>query len=204
MNRLVLATAAVISMLIYGAGFSQAENAPVSAGDSPSSEYTQGTSPSHGDTILAQVITVSDGGAPTVPDTAPVATTGPTDAGVATVVKLPTTPAEKVEQDPVGSAGELVGAIRSGQWRLVAALLLGFLMFALSKARDNTSWFRGDRGGAILVGILAVGGALSTSLLSSGPIDWRLFVGSLGVMWTAVGGYTWAKRLIWPQDKGGE
>jgi len=111
------------------------------------------------------------------------------------------TPAAKVEADPAGSARELVAAIRGGNWRYVAALALAFMMFLLSRVRDKVKWFKGDRGGAILVGILAVAGALSTALASSGPIDWRLLLGAAGVMWTAVGGYTWLKRLIWPADK---
>lgn len=101
--------------------------------------------------------------------------------------------------DPLTTGGDLIQAVRSGQWRLAASLALALLMLLLGKAR-NASWspFKGDRGGAILVGLLAFAGALSTALATSAPLDWKLLLGTMGVLWTAVGGYTWIKRIIWP------
>ncbi len=110
------------------------------------------------------------------------------------------TPAESVESDPVGAAGTLVQAVKGGQWRLVASLVLAFLMMALAKLRSKIKWFEGDRGGAVLVGVLALAGAFSTALAADAKIDFKLFLGALGVMWTAVGGYSWFKRILWPQD----
>lgn len=129
------------------------------------------------------------------------------DAGaeVAVPVDVEAAPATtpSIEADPIGTVETLVKSIREGNWRLVAALALGLLMLGLAKAREwgpVAKLFSGDRGGAILVAVLALGGALSAALLSSASLDWKLFVGALGVAWTAVGGYTWAKRLIWPKD----
>jgi len=110
--------------------------------------------------------------------------------------------APDVEADPVGSVERLLAHVRAGEWRMVAAFLIAFLMYGFSrfKIRDRVKWFRGDRGGAVLVMLLALGAALSASLASQAPLDWRLFLGAVGVCWTAVGGFTWAKRLIWPKD----
>ena len=114
------------------------------------------------------------------------------------------TPVEKAEEDPLGEAAEVVNAIKSGNWRMAAAGLLAFLMLGLGKVRHKVKWFDGDRGGAVLVGILGFGGALSTALASGVALDLQLFIGAFGVVFTAVGGYTWLKRLIWPQDKPSE
>lgn len=116
----------------------------------------------------------------------------------------PSTPAEQADEDPVGTLGELVAAVRAGQWRAAAALALALLMLALAKARNwgpAQRLFGGDRGGAILVMLLSLAGGLSTALASEAPLDWKLFLGVVTVAFTAVGGYTWIKRLIWPADK---
>lgn len=135
-----------------------------------------------------------------------------TDGGgsVATVAELvPATPATPVvdpvaaaEVDPLGTVDKIVSAVRAGEWRFVASLLLALLMVALSRIREigpAKKFFSGDRGGAILVGILAVSGALASALATDARLDWRLFLGAAGVMWTAVGGYTWFKRIVWPK-----
>jgi hypothetical protein len=109
-------------------------------------------------------------------------------------------PPNQPASDPLTTLGKLVDSVRGGQWRHAASLALILVMLALGKVRGKLKWFKGDRGGAVLVGILALAGALSTALASDAALDWRLFLGAAGVMWTAVGGYTWAKRLIWPKD----
>lgn len=113
----------------------------------------------------------------------------------------PIDPVTKATSDPGGVVLDMVKAAKSGQWRLVASLLLGLLMMTLSKFRSHLKVFNGDRGGSVLVMILAMGGAFASALATDAKIDWRLFVGAAGVAWTAVGGYTWIKRLIKPADK---
>lgn len=107
-------------------------------------------------------------------------------------------PATKAEADPFGTVQAIVNATKTGNWRLVASLLLAVLMLALSKVRDKIAWFSGDRGGAVLVMVLALCGTLSAALATSVPISASLIFGALGVCWTAVGGYSWVRRLIWP------
>lgn len=106
-----------------------------------------------------------------------------------------------VEGDPIGVAGELLKAAKEGNWRLFAALLLTVCMVVLSRVREKVKWFKGDRGGSVLVMALAMAGAVATALMTDAKMDWKLFVGAAGVAWTAAGGYTWAKRLISPKDK---
>jgi hypothetical protein len=108
---------------------------------------------------------------------------------------------DTVEADVGSALGELVSAAKSGNWRYVLALSLSLLLVVFAKLRDKVKWFRGDRGGAIAVMVLSIGGALATALASDASIDFKLFLGAAGIAWTAVGGYTWVKRLIWPKDK---
>lgn len=133
---------------------------------------------------------------PALPSPAP-------DAGPeATVVVVPVPmPVQAVEQDPLGSAGNLVTAIRQGNWRLAAAFFLALIMFALGKVRHQVKWFAGDRGGAILVMVLSLAGALSTSLAAGMPVDWKMFAAAIGIAWSAVGGYTWVRKMLWPAAK---
>ena len=90
----------------------------------------------------------------------------------------------------------VVEAVRTGNWRLVAVCVLIFAMFGLRRIRDKIPLFKGDRGGSILIMVLALMGAVTASLATSEPITGGMFLGAAGVAWTAVGGYTWVKRLI--------
>lgn len=100
-----------------------------------------------------------------------------------------------------GGPDELVEAFRSGDWRLVAAFALIALMIGLRRVREFVPQLRGDRGGAILVMLLSLAGALSTSLATDAPVDAKMFLSAVAITWTAVGGYTWIKRLIWPKPE---
>jgi len=156
--------------------------------------------------ILATGITLAAVGAASGAEDAGTGT-GPVPAWVgeaedtATTTASVETPAPPtVEEDPMGAVERLIGHVRAGEWRMVAALILAFVMLALAKVRDRIRWFKGDRGGAVLVMLLALGGALSAALATDAAVDWRLFLGAVGVAWTAAGGFTWFKRLIWPKD----
>lgn len=139
---------------------------------------------------------------PTMPAAEPEKPAAPeTEApGEASAEPKPATPPEQAETDPVGTVLQLVGHIKAGEWRLALALVLALLMFALARVRDKVKWFRGDRGGAVLVMVLALAGTVSTALASSATLDYKLLLGTLGLAWTAVGGYSWIKRLFWPKD----
>lgn len=110
------------------------------------------------------------------------------------------TPAEAAEEDPVGTAAEVVNDIRAGNWREAVVGLLALLMFGLVRVRDKIKIFKGDRGGAALVMVLAVVGSLTVALATEAPLDWRLFLGAATAAWTAAGAVGWFKRIIWPKE----
>lgn len=130
----------------------------------------------------------------TMTDSDPEAVTAPENADLAPL----SASAEK--SDPLGTAGEVVKDVRAGDWRHAIAGLLVIVMFGLAKARDNTTWFKGDRAGALLVIGLGLGGGLVTTLYADGPLDWQLFLGSASVITSAVGIYTLAKKVFFPSD----
>jgi len=115
------------------------------------------------------------------------------------VNKAPDT-AEVKELDVGQILYEIVKDIRGGNMRHVAVGVLLLLMFALRKLRNKLKIFRGDRGGSILVMLLALGGAFSTTLATSQPIDFKMVLSTAIMAFTAVGGYTWVKKMIWPKD----
>jgi hypothetical protein len=126
------------------------------------------------------------------------------DAGVVAVEVATDTPAATVpdiEGDPVGSIDVFVTAVRTGNWKMVGSIAIALIMLILGKVRGKVKFFAGDRGGSILVMILGLLGGLSAALAAGADIDWRLVVGIVATVWTAVGGVNWAKRIIWPKDE---
>jgi len=134
------------------------------------------------------------------------------DAGAAHVGLVPTSSADApsgiatspavapvvLPSDPGGLAWLLVTAAKDGNWRIAAAAVLSLLMLGLSYTPVRSKLFKGDRGGAILVLLLAVAGGVVTALVASVPISGALLLGSIGVAFTAAGGYQIIKRIIWP------
>jgi hypothetical protein len=105
------------------------------------------------------------------------------------------------EGDPIELVSKIVEAASSGNWRLVAAFALVLTMMVLGRFRKKIPIFDGDRGGSILVMVLSLGGGLSTALMTDMPINANLVVGVVGTAFTAVGGFTWVRKIMWPQDK---
>lgn len=140
----------------------------------------------------------ADAGAATVAvqDAAPAATPEPAPDPVPAEATAP-----DLEGDPVGALTSFIDAIKARNWAMVASLVLALAMLVLVKVRDKIKWFKGDRGGALLVMLLGLLGGFSTALAAPGAtIDWRLVVGVVMAVWTAVGGVQWSKRVIWPKD----
>jgi len=126
-------------------------------------------------------------------DAAPTADAAP--PAPATAVATEANPAK-----PVDTLRSIVQDARAGRWRYAASGALVLLMLALARIRDKTGIFAGDRGGAILVGVLGLFGGLVSALASSEPIDVWLFIGAMFVTWSAIGGWTWFKRVLKPKD----
>ncbi len=124
-------------------------------------------------------------------------------AVVTTTTTTASSPPVATAPEPSPSAPDVVASIvqdaRGGHWRYAAAGALALLMLALGKARDRATWFRGDRGGAVLVLVLSLAGALSTVLASGAPLGFDVLLGAIGTAFTAAGGYTVVRRLLWPR-----
>ena len=130
---------------------------------------------------------------PVPPDVTPADVTIPADAPADGFV-------DELKEDPAKVIGEIVQNIKDGKWRPVAAAVLALLMLGLGRFRKKLKIFDGDRGGAVLVMVLSLGGALATTLASDAKFDLNLVLAMVVTAWTAVGGYTWFKRIIWPKD----
>ena len=113
----------------------------------------------------------------------------------------PTATPEEVASKPLGAMSDLVSAIRSGNWRIVAAIALSLIMLAGAKARDKIAFFKGDRGGIVAIFTLSAVGALATSLFADGAIDATMFLRAAEVGLLAIGGFVGFKKLVWPSDK---
>lgn len=122
------------------------------------------------------------------------------DAGVASVETADPTPVQEATDDPLGTVASLVKAVRSGDWRMVAALALALVMLVLGKVRGKVKWFRGDRGGVVLVFFLATAGMLSTTLAAGMDVDLKMGTTALSAGLMAIGGYVGIKKLLWPSD----
>lgn len=152
--------------------------------------------------------------APTPPvpiDAAAEPATGPDDANLAPLEdaereainygaeNTDPTPADKAAKHPVGTATDVVNDIRTGNWREAVAGFLALLMLGLGKTRGKIGWFRGDRGGAVLVLTLALAGTVSAALASDAALDWRLFAGAISLATSSAGGYVLIKKIFWPR-----
>jgi hypothetical protein len=111
------------------------------------------------------------------------------------------TPAPPVDSDPIAIGKDILQAAKGGQWRLLVAGILSLLMTLSWKLKIRTwSIFKGDRGGAILLMILALAGSFSTALATEAPVSLELVLGAVSVAFTSVGAWQWGKRLLWPKD----
>lgn len=158
--------------------------------------------------LLMSPAYAEDAGAAPAPVTTDIATAPAIDAGIAPAAPAaPVVPGHSeakppdVSADPFGSIEMLVNAFKAGNWKMAGAIVLALLMFVLAKSRSKVKWFKGDRGGAILVMALGLAGGFSAALAADGvSIDWRVALGIVGTVWMAVGGVSWCKRIIWPKD----
>ncbi len=116
----------------------------------------------------------------------------------------PASPVAIVEADPIGAVKVVLDSAREGNWKLVTAFVLALLMSLLGKFRDKVKWFKGDRGGAVLVMVLGIAGGISTALAVGAKFDLALLTGAFSTALLAAGGYSWFKKLIWPSDQGKE
>jgi hypothetical protein len=104
-------------------------------------------------------------------------------------------------QAPEDAITSVVTNVRGGNWKLAVAAILSLLMTVLAKARNLVPFFKGDRGGSILVMVLALMGSFATALGTGSKVDLNLALTAVGVAFTAVGGWTWVNQMVRPADK---
>jgi hypothetical protein len=127
------------------------------------------------------------------PDLAPVPAPAPTLAPGELSAKT-------LEEAPIEAAGELVSAVRTGNWRKTVAFALSLLMLGVGRFRGKFKFLKGDRAGVVILFTMSAAGALSTSLLGNAPIDYRMFMAALEIGLYAMGGFLGVKKFFWPDD----
>lgn len=104
--------------------------------------------------------------------------------------------------DPESSssmAQTLFDGVVHGQWWLVAGAALSLVTLGLRSW--HPSWLGGDRGGVILVSILAITGGLGSALVATGDasaINLTLLAAIAKVLFTAISAYVMPKKLLFP------
>lgn len=113
-------------------------------------------------------------------------------------------PAEKAaaaQADPAGAAGEVLKDLVHRDWRQAASGAVFLMMGLLARLRPRLPWFKGDRGGALLLLLVSLLGGLGTALAAQASVLSGWFL--LGSLWTAVGAaglHAITTRLLWPKD----
>jgi len=107
-------------------------------------------------------------------------------------------PAEKSEVDLLR---DVVSDLRAHDWRQATSGVIFLLMAVAARFRDRVPFFRGDRGGALLLLAMSALGGVATALLAEASVFSAWFL--LGSVWTAVGAagiHALTTRILWPKD----
>lgn len=105
---------------------------------------------------------------------------------------------DRVAADPMGSARGFLDAMKEGNWRMVAASILCFLMFLGTKLKAE-KW--GPVKGRLVLMGLAFAGAMGNALAAGARLDWMLPIAAVGIAWTAQGARDWLKPFLAPFQK---
>lgn len=88
-------------------------------------------------------------------------------------------------------------AATSKNWALLLSLALVAVVWGLRKVGKPT-FIKTDAGGAVSVLLMSGLGAVVTALVAGQPFTWPLVLSALQVGFTAAGGYSVLKKLLWP------
>lgn len=129
---------------------------------------------------------------------------GPPDAdGAAIEVNAPdlSAPSASAPDNEVDAIKRAYAAIQNNDWRSFAALVLILITLVVRRFEAKLpGWFRGDRGGVVLVFVLALlGTAGSAALAGASFASLGLYGNALVLALQAIGGYVGIKRLLWPK-----
>jgi hypothetical protein len=92
-------------------------------------------------------------------------------------------------------------AVMTKNWALVAALAVVGLVFVARKyLAPKVPFLATGRGGALLVMVTSLAGAIANAVLAGAPFNVGLLLKAAGVAFTAAGGFAMAKKLIFGDD----
>ena len=99
-------------------------------------------------------------------------------------------------EDVGGFVASLAEAVASKNWALVAALgVVAVVHFVRRFGAGRLPWVATDRGGAALVLVTSVAGAIATALVGGAPFGLALVLQALSVAVSAAGGFSLVKKL---------
>ena len=108
-----------------------------------------------------------------------------------------------VPQTPGVLAETAIAAVKTSNWRHLAAVVLIGLTLLIKKLGSKIKFLKfldTDRGGAALVVFNGVAGTLAALLLSDAAITTQALVDGVTLGLESAGGFTVVKRIIWPKD----
>lgn len=134
------------------------------------------------------------------------------DAAVAVVAQADAAPAALADAGPVGPATlptldnsdafmkNAFDAVMSKNWTMVTALALIAFVWLLRKfGSKRLPFLATDRGGAMLVMVTSVLGALATALGAGRPVSGDVLRQAVTLGFLAAGGWTWVKKVMRPK-----
>ena len=112
---------------------------------------------------------------------------------------------EAPEDDLLVLATQIVKSAKGGNWSMLAAAVLSLMMTLAWKLKlRRLKFFKGDRGGIVLLMGMSMAGSFSTALYAGQALSLEMAWGATKVAIMAAGGWQLLKRAIWPKDSGEE
>jgi hypothetical protein len=116
------------------------------------------------------------------------------------------------EESLPGFALEAYEKVKGGKWREFAAMLVILIVFVSRKwglkildkvgLDKASSWLSStDRGGVVLVALVAGLGAVANALYAGAAVDLELFKTAGLIMVEAIGGFVGVKKFLFPSDE---
>lgn len=102
--------------------------------------------------------------------------------------------------DPTAYAKDALDAMRTKNWRMLAALaLIGLTWagrkFAIKLPGKAGAFFATDRGGAVLALLMGIFGGMGTALFAAKAFGWHLLTDGIVMGFTAAGGYAVLRKI---------
>lgn len=108
-----------------------------------------------------------------------------------------TIPGSPENTGPSQWAGLVLKAVQDKNWAMLVAVALTGLVWAVRRYGGNTlPWLKTDRGGALLVLLLGIGGGIINALAAGAPLTPQLLLDGARVGLISAGGYAVVRKLL--------